>query len=75
MANVRAPSPTSEQIAWMSANKSYQRMSHSVSSKYVNRGTLMPDGSFRPESPGSPIIDGNGCFGVGVPVAPRKPHR
>lgn len=75
MANGRSASPTAEQMAWMNANKSYQRMSHSVSSKYVKRGTLLPDGTLRPEAPGAPIMDGNGCFGVGIPVAQAKPRR
>ena len=60
--------PTAEQHAWMKKNPGHVRTSHVRAARFVKRGTLRPDGTFVPESPGSPVMDGNGSFGVGVPI-------
>jgi hypothetical protein len=63
----QVPPPTDAQYAWFASHPGYQRISHSLGS-YTNRGTLDPTGSFVPEGPGTPVLDGNGMFGVGIPV-------
>lgn len=68
----RANPPTAEQQRWLTANKSFKRMSHDIVGKYSNRGTLTADGHFIREAKGKPVLDGNGSFGVGVPAPVRK---
>ena len=67
----QAAPPTEAQTAWLKAHQNYMRISHSRGQHYTQRGTLQPDGTFVPEAPGRPVMDGNGCFSVGVPVAQR----
>lgn len=68
----RALTPTAAQNDWLRKNKGHIRMSHiGHVLKFNNRGTLHPDGSFVAEAPGKPVMDGNGAFGVGVPLPPR----
>ena len=62
---------TPEQQAWMKAHPGYVRTSH-TRGKFTKRGTLRPDGTFVPVADGSPVIDGNGSFGVGVPAVSRR---
>jgi hypothetical protein len=64
--------PTAEQTAWLAANPGYLRMSHIATARFSNRGTLYPDGRFVAEGTGQPVMDGNGAFGVGVPVPKRR---
>lgn len=72
----RASPPTSAQHAWMLKHKStHLRMSHARSAKFTNRGTLHPDGTFVQEALGRPVMDGNGCFGVGIMKIPAKRRR
>ena len=59
--------PTDEQYAWLAANPAYMRISHSIY-LYSDRGTLDPTGTFIAEGPGTPVLDGNGMFGVGIPT-------
>jgi len=74
-AHPRNPPPTAAQHAWLRSNKAHARMSHSKSIKFKTRGTLKADGTFIPESGRHPVMDGNGDFGVGVPVAVSKRRR
>ena len=62
---------TMEQMNWMRLHPEYQRTSH-IRGKFRQRGTLKPDGTFVPDAPGAPVIDGNGFFGVGVPIVAKK---
>lgn len=63
----RATSPTTAQINWLKANPQYIRTSHIRQRvSYEKRGTLHADGTFVPERPGQPVLDGNGAFGVGI---------
>lgn len=62
---------TPEQQAWMKAHPEYARTSH-VRGRFTNKGTLRPDGTFLSQDK-SPVLHGNGHFGVGVPV--RKGRR
>jgi hypothetical protein len=68
------PPPTAAQQRWLSVNKAFQRMHAGRRSGKVfsNRGTLRPDGTFIREAPRFPVMDGNGMFGVGVPVEVRR---
>ena len=59
--------PTQAQSDWMLANPQYVTTPHDRVGRFSSRGTLMPDGTFIPATQ-SPIIDGNGAFGVGIPV-------
>jgi hypothetical protein len=59
--------PTEAQQAWMRAHPQYKRLSHSVLGLHAARGTLNFDGSFVPEDK-APVSDGNGNFGVGIPI-------
>jgi hypothetical protein len=69
----QATPPTAEQQAWLKANKRHVRTSHvRTSAKFTNRGTLRPDGTFVPETGRTPVMDGNGSFGVGVMIAKRR---
>jgi hypothetical protein len=61
-----ATPPTPAQQAWLTSHKDYVRTSHLLHAKTMRRGTLWPDGTFVPEAPGRPVMDGNGAFGVGV---------
>jgi hypothetical protein len=63
--------PTAEQAAWLKAHQNYVRTSH-IRVRCQLRGTLMPDGSFVAEGPGTPVIDGGGSFGVGIPMPMRR---
>lgn len=73
MANLKLPPVmlpvTTEQAKWLKSNKEWQRMSHAHGVRFYRRGTLWPDGRFVAEGPGTPVMDGNGAFGVGVAVA------
>ena len=65
--------PTPEQHAWLRKNKGYARTSHAgIAAKFTSRGTLHSDGTFVPESGRTPVLDGNGSFGVGVVIAKRR---
>lgn len=59
--------PTQAQHDWLARNPHYIRSSHAYS-RFINRGTLHPDGTFVPETV-HPVMDGNGCFGVGIPLS------
>lgn len=65
---------TLAQKTWLNKNKSYMRTSHIPSLRFSKCGTLFPDGTFVATSPGRPVMDGNGAFGVGVPI-PMKRRR
>lgn len=68
-----AQGPSAAQTAWLRANKAFVRMSHVRHIlKFSNRGTLREDGTFVAESGRTPVTDGNGSFGVGVPVIRRR---
>lgn len=58
--------PTDEQYAWLAAHPSYVRIGQ-VFGNFTDRGTLDQEGNFTPEALGSPVLDGNGNFGVGIP--------
>jgi hypothetical protein len=62
--------PTEAQHDWLRKNSRHARMSHAPLGRFGSRGTLHADGSFVPEGPGNPVMDGPGMFGVGIP-APR----
>jgi len=65
--------PTAAQTAWLKANKAYARMSHVRHVvQFSNRGTLQADGSFVAESGRTPVMDGNGAFGVGIVVVRKR---
>ena len=63
--------PTKAQFDWLKANKGYARSSH-LRLKFAKKGTLYPDGAFVPATGRTPVMDGNGAFGVGVPVIKRR---
>lgn len=67
--------PTAAQHTWLRSNKAHMRMSHSRSIKFKMRGTLKADGTFIPESHKHPLMDGNGDFSVGMPIAAPKRRR
>lgn len=69
---LRTAAPTAEQAAWLQAHPNYIRTSH-TRFRCQMRGTLRPDGTFVAESHDAPVFDGNGAFGVGIPLrrAPR----
>lgn len=69
---LRTAAPTSEQAAWLKSHPNYVRTSH-VRYRCQMRGTLHPDGTFVAEAHGSPVMDGNGYFGVGIPL--RRPRQ
>jgi|WetSurMetagenome_2_1015567.scaffolds.fasta_scaffold00813_14 hypothetical protein len=75
MTIAQAISPTAAQKEWLNKNRGYQRISHAVSTKFTNRGTLRACGTFIAEGPGAPVMDGNGDFGVGIPVADQSRRR
>lgn len=62
----RGAVPTEAQHDWLRKNPRYMRTSHAYH-KFVERGTLYPDGTFVPVSK-HPVTDGNGAFGVGIPL-------
>ena len=64
---LRTSAPTAEQSAWLKAHPNYMRTSH-ARYRCQMRGTLRPDGTFVPEEHGQPVMDGNGSFGVGIPL-------
>jgi hypothetical protein len=64
------PGPTVAQQNWMRSNPRYVRTSHTPA-RFDARGTLHPDGSFIPEDV-HPVMDGNGSFGVGIPLGSRR---
>lgn len=64
---LRTSTPTAEQAAWLAAHPHYIRTSH-ARYRCQMRGTLQPDGTFVHESHEHPIMDGNGSFGVGIPL-------
>jgi hypothetical protein len=69
----QAPQPTAAQHAWMQAHPQFVRLSHSRAGRFQGgKGTLRADGTFILEKPGFPIHDGNGDFGVGVPLISTK---
>jgi len=68
----RIASPTREQAAWMRAHPGYMRISHARLGQFSKRGTLRADGTFIPESPKFPVMDGNGDFSVGLPVTVKR---
>ena len=60
--------PTEAQLDWMRNNPRYARMSHGLNQVgWSNRGTLRADGTFIDENR-MPVHDGNGDFGVGIPI-------
>ena len=63
--------PTKVQADWLKAHKGYIRSSH-LRVKFANKGTLQPDGTFVPASGRAPVTDGNGAFGVGVPIMKKR---
>ena len=64
-------SPTKAQLDWLKKHKSYVRSTH-LQMKFSERGTLHPDGTFVAASGRTPVMDGNGAFGVGVPIVKRR---
>jgi hypothetical protein len=72
----RGTPPTQEQTRWLRDHKNFVRTSHlGHLAKFREQGTLHIDGSFVPVSPGRPIMDGGGAFGVGIPFSPRRRQR
>ena len=63
--------PTKAQADWLKAHKGYVRTSH-LRVKFSRKGTLYPDGTLVPASGSAPVMDGNGAFGVGVPVMKKR---
>jgi hypothetical protein len=63
--------PTTAQTDWMKANKNYLRTTH-LRVRFAKKGTLRPDGTFLPATGRMPVMDGNGSFGVGVPMPKRR---
>ncbi len=61
---------TPEQNAWLRANKGHRIMRGNLKA-FSRRGTLWPSGTFVPEGPKSPVLNGRGAHGVGVPPTPR----
>ncbi len=68
----KTASVTGEQLAWLKTNRAYARIRHSGLAAFARRGTLRPDGTFIPESWRDPVTNGNGSFGVGVPLVLRR---
>ena len=62
---------TKAQSDWLKARKNYMRTSH-TRLKFTNKGTLQADGTFVAASGRTPVMDGNGSFGVGTPVLKRR---
>jgi hypothetical protein len=70
---IQSPAPTEAQRQWLNKNKGYTRMSHvGHLAKFSARGTLYPDGTFTPETPRTPLTDGNGAFSVGKMIVSRR---
>lgn len=64
--------PTEAQHAWMRAHPRHIRTSHigmgrPGGARYVDYGTLHPDGTFVSVLK-HPVTEGNGAFGVGIPL-------
>lgn len=64
--------PSEAQFEWFRNNPRYVRMSHGLTLvKFSDQGTLRLDGSFIPDAK-MPVHDGNGDFGVGVPIIQQQ---
>lgn len=63
---------TPSQKSWLEDHPDYRPIGHGTT--YRKRGTLKPDGLFIPDTPAYPLKEGNGSFGVGVPVLPGDPQ-
>lgn len=64
------PQRSAAQIEWMRQHPDYAPMAHGAV-RFINRGTLLADGTFLPEAQ-HPPMDGGGAMSVGVPVSTRR---
>jgi hypothetical protein len=58
---------TSEQKLWLDSHPEYRPLGRVGGfSRFIKRGTLLPNGTFELATKAKPVRDGNGAFGVGV---------